>query len=79
MDRQWSTECTLRASHPAARRGNVEYTRNKPSMSKPCIPYTDSVEVIQPGEEQTFDEIAARRRDIAYKIGSRAGNPAAAI
>jgi hypothetical protein len=35
------------------------------------VPYSDAVEVIQPGEEQTFDEIAATMRDIQTKIGER--------
>ncbi len=40
-------------------------------MSNTFVPYADSVEAIQPGEEQTFDEIAATMRDIAHKIGDR--------
>ncbi len=40
-------------------------------MSKTFVRYSDSVEVIQPGEEQTFDEIAATMKDIAGKIGAR--------
>ena len=40
-------------------------------MSKQYVPYSDSVEVLQPGEEQTFDEIAATMLDIQAKIGSR--------
>ncbi len=35
------------------------------------VPYSDAIEVIQPGEEQTFDEIAATMRDIQTKIGER--------
>ena len=35
------------------------------------VPYTDDVEVLQPNEEQTFDEIAATMLDIQKKIGER--------
>ena len=35
------------------------------------MPYTDSVETIQPDEEKTFDDIAATMHDIASKIGDR--------
>ncbi len=40
-------------------------------MSNAFIPYTASVEVIQPDEEQTFDEIAATMKDISHQIGDR--------
>ena len=40
-------------------------------MSKPFIPYTDAVEVVQPDEQKTFDEIASTMRDISHKIGDR--------
>ena len=35
------------------------------------MPYTDSVEVIQPDEQKTFDDIAATMHDIMHKIGDR--------
>ena len=40
-------------------------------MSATFVRYTDSVEVVQPDEEQTFDDIAATMQDIASKIGDR--------
>ena len=40
-------------------------------MIQQYVPYTDGVEVVQPGEEQTFDEIAATMLDIQKKIGER--------
>ena len=38
---------------------------------KDYIPYTDSVETIQPDEQKTFDDIAATMHDIMHKIGDR--------
>ncbi|ADW70566.1 catalase family protein [Granulicella tundricola] len=35
------------------------------------VRYSDSVEVLQPGEEQTFDEITATLLDISKKVGER--------
>ena len=40
-------------------------------MSKSFVPYTDAVETIQPGEEETFRAITATMRDIALKVGER--------
>ena len=40
-------------------------------MSKSFVPYTDSVEVIQPDEQKTFDDIAATMHEIMHKIGDR--------
>ena len=40
-------------------------------MSKPFVPYTDSVETVQPDEQKTFDDIAATMHDIMHKIGDR--------
>ena len=40
-------------------------------MSQQFVPYSDAVETLQPGEEQTFDEISATMLDIARKIGQR--------
>ena len=40
-------------------------------MSKSFVPYTDSVEQIQPDEQKTFDDIAATMHDIMHKIGDR--------
>lgn len=35
------------------------------------IPYSDSVETIQPGETETFNEIAAKLMDISRNVGQR--------
>ncbi len=40
-------------------------------MSTQFIPYSDSVETIQPDEQKTFDDIAATMHDIMHKIGDR--------
>ncbi len=40
-------------------------------MSKDFVPYTDSVETVQPDEQKTFDDIAATMKDISHKIGDR--------
>ena len=40
-------------------------------MNDHYVPYSDGVEVVQPGEQQTFDEIAATMLDIQKKIGER--------
>jgi hypothetical protein len=40
-------------------------------MSNRFVTYTDSVEVLQPGEEKTFDEITATMLDLSKKIGER--------
>ena len=40
-------------------------------MSTQFVPYSDSVETIQPDEQKTFDDIAATMKDIMHKIGDR--------
>jgi hypothetical protein len=40
-------------------------------MSRPYIPYSDSVETLRSGEEQDFDDVAATLLDISKKVGER--------
>ena len=40
-------------------------------MNHSFVPYSDSVETIQPDEQKTFDDIAATMHDIMHKIGDR--------
>ena len=40
-------------------------------MRQSSVPYSESVETIQPDEQKTFDDIAATMHDIMHKIGDR--------
>ena len=57
--------------NPAANLADHEWEHKATVMSKPFIPYTDSIETIQPDEQKTFDDIAATMQDISHKIGDR--------
>ncbi len=41
------------------------------NINKSYMKYTDSVEQIQPSEQEVFAEIAATMRDLVTKIGAR--------
>ena len=40
-------------------------------MAQTYVPYSDAVEQVQPGEQETFDEIASTMVDISRKVGDR--------